>query len=204
MRDKDEAAIEKALTALGQVTPPEGMEDRVNQRLRYAAAQANAGPLPIRDAAKTWWLGVLTGAAVATLVCAVCWFGLRGRTEHLMANNVPAADHGPRVVGVANRPVEAQTSSPCVQPAVRRGAHRAKAPALMRTATEIPKPAPPARDELTPQERELVRLAQVADPQDLSAMTSEARARADAQQAAAFQKFFTPPPPPPHDEGVNE
>jgi hypothetical protein len=74
----------------------------------------------------------------------------------------------------------------------------------MRTATEIPKPAPPARDELTPQERELVRLAQVADPQDLSAMTSEARARADAQQAAAFQKFFTPPPPPPHDEGVNE
>ena len=49
-----------------------------------------------------------------------------------------------------------------------------------------------------------MRLTKVANPKDLSAMSTEARAALDAQQAAAFQKFFTPPPPPPHDEGVSE
>jgi hypothetical protein len=75
---------------------------------------------------------------------------------------------------------------------------------LVRAAIEPAKPVPAVAHDLTPQERELVRLAQVTDPKELAAMTSEAKARADAQQTAAFEKFFTPPPPPPHDEGVNE
>jgi hypothetical protein len=75
---------------------------------------------------------------------------------------------------------------------------------VIRAALETPPLRTPANDELTPQERELVRLAQVGDPKQLSEMSFEARARLDAQQSAAFEMFFTPPPPPPHDEGVNE
>jgi len=203
MQDKHDAAIDKTLAALSEAKPPEGMEARIQQRLRYHAAQASAGAStwhPVR----TWWMGALTGAAVATLICAVGWFGLRGRTGHAIAINAPTANHAVPVVNVVKDPGEAQSVHPCAEPAVQLRRPHARTPVLLRTAAESPKPAPRSKDELTPQERELVRLAQVADPKELSAMTSEARARADAQQAAAFQKFFTPPPPPPHDEGVNE
>jgi hypothetical protein len=149
-------------------------------------------------------MGALTGAVVATLICVIGWFGFSGRTNHTVARNAPAAASPPRVVGVANHPAEAPTAPPCPQPAVRHETVHAKEPSLMRAADEAPRPASPPKNELTPQERELVRLAQVADPQELSAMTSEARARADAEQAAAFKAFFTPPPPPPHDQGENE
>ena len=203
MQDKHDAAIDKTLAALNEARPPEGLEARIQQRLRYHAAQASAGAStwgPVR----TWWMGALTGAAVATLICGVGWFGLRSRTEHTVAQKAPTGHHDSRVVNVANHPTETPAARPCPEPAGGRETRRAHAPVLIRTVQESAKPAPRSKDELTPQERELVRLAQVADPKELSAMTSEARARADAQQAAAFQKFFTPPPPPPHDEGVNE
>ena len=203
MQDKHDAAIDKTLKALNGARPPEGMEARIQQRLRYHSAQANTGA-PSWRPAKNWWSGVLTGAAVATMACAIVWFGLRGRTDHTVAKNAPSAPHVNRVVNVSHHPAEEPNTRPCPESAVRREAHPAHAPALMRAATEPPKPAPPAKNELTRQERELVRLAQVADPQGLTAMTSEARAQADAQQAAAFKQFFTPPPPPPHDEGENE
>ena len=75
---------------------------------------------------------------------------------------------------------------------------------MMRAAVAVEKRAAEIDDGLTPQERELVRLTKLANPRDLSAMSSDARAAVDAQQAVAFRRFFTPPPPPPHDEGVNE
>lgn len=203
MQDKYDPAIDRTLKALNEARPPEGMEARIQQRLHYNAAQANSDSSSWH-LAKNWWLGVLTGAAVATIVCALGWFGLRERTGHTAANNVPAGTHVDRVVNVVNHPAETPQAHPCPAPAVRRVAPHAEAPVLMRVAKDSPKATPAAKDELTRQERELVRLAQVANPRELSAMTSEARARADAQQAAAFKEFFTPPPPPPHDEGVNE
>lgn len=203
MQDKHDAAIDKTLAALNQARPPEGMEARIQQRLRYHAAQAGAGASTWRPV-RTWWMGVLTGAAVATLICAVGWFGLiRGRTGHAIATNAPTGKHAVPVVNVVKGPAEAQSMHPCTEPAVQLRRPHARTPVLLRTA-ESAKPAPRSKDELTPQERELVRLAQVADPKELSAMTSEAQARADAQRAAAFKEFFTPPPPPPHDEGANE
>lgn len=203
MQDKHEAAIDRTLAALNEAKPPEGMEARIQQRLRYHAAQASGGASTWRPA-RTWWMGALTGAVLATLICALGWFGLRGQTRQTMANNPPTGNHPVRAVSVANRPAEAQSVPVCAEPAVRPRLPRARTPVLLGTAQESAKPAPRSKDELTPQERELVRLAQVADPKELSAMTSEARARADAQLAAAFKDFFTPPPPPPHDLGENE
>ena len=203
MQDKRDAAIDRTLAALSEARPPEGMEARIQQRLRYHTAQASLSGQTWRPV-KTWWMGVLTGAAIATLICVIGWFGLSGPTNRTVARNAPTAARTPRVLGVANRPAEAPPVCPSAEPAVRREAVQAKEPLILRAAAESQKPASPAKNELTPQERELVRLAQVADPQELSSMTAEARARADAQQAAAFKEFFTPPPPPPHDEGVNE
>jgi hypothetical protein len=50
---------------------------------------------------------------------------------------------------------------------------------------------------LTAQERELVRLAQTADPQLLAALAPETQAKLDAQETDNFNKFFAPPPVPP-------
>lgn len=201
MKEKDEAAIDRALAALGRAAPPEGMEARLSQRLRYTAAQAGSGA-GVRRPAKTWWFGALTGAAVATLVCCAIWFGLRG-LDHATATNEPPARTSAQVPPLTHV-VGPKAEVPCATPALHRTSSPAKAPVLLRAAAEPEKPVHQPSDELTPQERELVRLAQVANPHELSAMTSEARARADLQQAAAFKEFFTPPPPPPHDEGANE
>ena len=202
MPDKHDAAIDRTLAALNEARLPEGMEARIQQRLRYNAAQASGGASTWRPA-RTWWMGALTGAVVATLICAIGWFGVRGQRQHGMANNAPTGSHA-IPVRVANRPTEAQSVPVCAEPAVRPRTPHASPPVLLRTKQESAKPAPRTKDQLTPQERELVRLAQVANPKELSTMTSEAMARADAQQAAAFKEFFTPPPPPPHDLGENE
>jgi hypothetical protein len=202
MRDKDQAAIEKTLAALNEARPPEGMEARIQQRLRYHAAATPATAPDWWLPGRTWWMGVLTGAVVATVVCVAAWMGLRGPAEHGRAITASAGTSPAKVV-VVSRPAEPQRGMPCAAPAVRREARRADA-VLARAAMKPAMPVPAVAHDLTPQERELVRLAQVTDPKELAAMTSEAKARADAQQAAAFEKFFTPPPPPPHDEGANE
>lgn len=200
MKEKEKEVIDRTLAALGRATPPEGMEARLNQRLRYAAAQPGSGGA-VHGPAKTWWFGALTGAAVASLICGAVWLGLHG-SEHITTKSAPPTKNA-QVLPVT-RVVELKGQVPCASPALRRTASSAKAPVVLRAAAEPEKPVQHSPDKLTPQERELVRLAQVANPRELSAMTSEARARADAQQAAAFKEFFTPPPPPPHDEGVNE
>ena len=201
-QNKDEAAIERTLAALARTTPPEGMEARINQRLRYAAAHASAGA-SVTNSAKTWWFGALIGAAVASLLFSIAILSLRGRPAHSIPNNLASSAKDTRIVAVS-RPAEPRMSVPCPDPAVRRQPRHVNAQAVLRAAAEPEPPAPHSVSPLTPQERELVRLTRVAAPKDLSTMTLEARATAEAQQSAAFQKFFTPPPPPPHDEGVNE
>jgi hypothetical protein len=209
MQDKLEAAIDKTLSALGSATPPAGLEGRIQQRLRYHAAQPTefdpASWLP----GKNWWTGIVTGAALATLVCCALLAGLRWRMGDPLARRhsqtaAKSVSSG-RPLPVSNASAPRQTVVPCPQLAVQRQpAHHALVQ-LVRAAAEPPKPpAAPAGDQLTPQERELVRLTHVADPKQLSTMSFDARAKAEAQESAAFQRFFTPPPPPPHDEGVNE
>jgi hypothetical protein len=204
MQDKHEAAIDKTLSALRNASPPEGMEARIQQRLRYQAAHADAAVSGFWRPTKAWWTGVLTGAAFATLVCFAVLLGLRSRTA-VLPPNIASSISRTAPVAVSMHSAEPNGKAPCTTPAVKRESAHRSGSQFVRAATEPAKP--PARrsaDELTPQERELVRLVHVADPKQLSDMSFEARAKVEAQESAAFQKFFTPPPPPPHDEGVNE
>jgi hypothetical protein len=59
---------------------------------------------------------------------------------------------------------------------------------------------------LTAQERELVQLARTGDAKDLAALGPEMRAKAEARDAAEFQKFFAEPvePAPPAPEADNQ
>ena len=201
LRHNDEGAIDRTLAALTRSTPPEGMEARINQRLRYAHAVAGK-PGPVRASIGTWWFGALTGVAVASLVFCIAALALRGEATHPTANSQPGS-HGVEAVTITPVAVP-EPQVPCAAPAIERKSGGARRPMQLRAGAAPAKPATTADHGLTPQERELVRLTQVANPKDLSTMSTEARAALDAQQAAAFQKFFTPPPPPPHDEGVNE
>ncbi|HEX3569652.1 MAG TPA: hypothetical protein VHU44_02400 [Acidobacteriaceae bacterium] len=204
MQDKYDAAINKTLATLGSATPPEGMETRIHQRLQYRAAQTN-----LSDSwrpGRAWWQGLLTGATVATILCCAVAFGLYAHLAGSGRENPQVSMGSPRTGYAAATPASSRAGifEPCVQPAIRQQARHGLTPRVIRAALETPPLRTPASDELTPQERELVRLAQVGDPKQLSEMSFEARARVDAQQSAAFEMFFTPPPPPPHDEGVNE
>lgn len=202
MQDKHDGIIDKTLSTLGSAQPPKGFEERIHQRLRYHSAEAS------RDGwrpGRAWWAGMLTGGALGTLMC--CAVVLPGR---IRSGGAPAihASSGRQAtpVAVSMDSIEKPAARPCAQTVVKRQPMRRVAvPRLVRTAAEVPKRVVPSvAEELTPQERELVRLTHVADRAELSTMSFEAKAKLDAQQSAAFHRFFTPPPPPPHDEGVNE
>jgi hypothetical protein len=60
-------------------------------------------------------------------------------------------------------------------------------------ATEVETSHPAPVMGLTAQERELVRLARTGDAKELVPLDPEMRAKAEAQDAAEFQKFFAEP-----------
>jgi hypothetical protein len=62
---------------------------------------------------------------------------------------------------------------------------------IARAEMEMSHPAPAMG--LTAQERELVQLARNGDAKDLTALDPEMRARAEAKDAAEFQRFFAEP-----------
>jgi hypothetical protein len=62
---------------------------------------------------------------------------------------------------------------------------------VVATNVEVSHPAPAMG--LTAQERELVRLARTGDAKELAPLDPEMRAKAEAQDAAEFQKFFAEP-----------
>ena len=64
----------------------------------------------------------------------------------------------------------------------------------MRVAQAEVEPSHPAPAMgLTAQERELVQLARNGDAKDLAALDPETRAKAEAKDAAEFQRFFAEP-----------
>jgi hypothetical protein len=90
---------------------------------------------------------------------------------------------------------------------VRRDATTAKAGAVLEARADVPRlgrPEPLADAPLTAEERELVRLVQVADPRDLTTLTPEAQAELQAKVAAVFESFFPTPQPTTTDADENE
>ena len=187
--NQNDNAIDKTLAALNTAAPPEGLEARIAHRLQQRPTPA----LPWRDRltgltlSSAWWRGAATGAAFALLaVTAVLLLQPKTPPPHRIAVNAPT--HAPTITPV-NAP---ESLTPCAHPAILRTHTPAATP-----ATEIAASHPIPSSPLTPQERELVRLAQTADPRALATLNSEHQAQLEAENAAQFEKFFTPPPPPP-------
>ena len=197
MKNSDEA-VDRALARLRDAEVPEGLEARVAARLVSHAAARDVAGFRWRDlfsgtaAAGAWWRGVVSGLAAAMLVVGLVWMaGHRGRSgagevvvrERRVAVEPPAA-----VVGVAE-------VKPCAIPGmvgVTHGVTRVHGDDRLRVAkVEVSHPAPAMG--LTAQERELVQLARKGDAKELVALDPEMRARAEAQDAAEFQKFFAEP-----------
>jgi hypothetical protein len=188
--NQNDNAIDKTLAALNTAAPPEGLEARIAHRLQQQPTPA----LPWRDRltgftlSAAWWRGAATGAAFALLaVTAVLLLQHKTPPPHRIAVNAPT--HAPTITPV-NAP---ESLNPCAHPAILRTHTPAPAPTTEIAAPSHPAPVLP----LTPQERELVRLAQTADPRALATLNSEHQAQLEAENAAQFEKFFTPPPPPP-------
>jgi hypothetical protein len=178
--NQPDTAIDKTLAALNTATPPQGLEARIAHRL---AAQPAPASLWRERFPAAWWRGAATGAAFALLaVTVILLFQHKTPLRNHIAANAPAPLASPvRVSG-----------TPCAHPAILRTHTPAASPAIEIAASHSIPTSP-----LTPQERELLRLAQTADPRALATLNPEHQAQLEAENAAQFEKFFTPPPPPP-------
>jgi hypothetical protein len=195
MKNSDEA-VERALAAMREAEVPEGMEARVVAKLALRAAVRDDAGFRWRDifagsaAAGAWWRGAVSGVAVAMLVLGLVWLaGHRGRSS---PGQVAVRE---RVVAPALAVSEDLRSVPCASPAVVRvkGTVVRTSEGVRVVATKIETSHPAPAMGLTAQERELVQLARKGDVKELVSLDPEMRAKAEAQDAAEFQKFFAEP-----------
>jgi hypothetical protein len=183
--------LEKVLAALNKATPPIGMEARIAQRL------PEGPPTPSVSLAVTWWRGALTGAAAAALAIGVVLLAQHRLSAPQTAHQNPAS---PQIMPARNAPltpVALQAGQPCSSPAITRIHKAAPVPLVTAAREESVQPSRPApTPPLTAEERGLVRLAHIANPNELATLNPEIHARLVAQEEADFAKFFTPPPKP--------
>jgi hypothetical protein len=197
MKNSDEA-IDRALARLRDAEVPEGLEARIAAKLEGHAAVRDVAGVRWRDlfsgtaAAGVWWRGAVSGVAVAMLLVGLVWMvGHRGRSGagDVVVRERPVAAVSPAaVVGVAQ-------VKPCATPGLLGVAHvvtHVRRDDGVRVAeAQVSHPAPAMG--LTAQERKLVQLARKGDAKNLAPLDPEMRAKAEAQDAAEFQKFFAEP-----------
>jgi len=209
-------AIERVLNALRDAAPPEGMQLRIAQRLEQAAVERQAAQLQAAGAAgpllgwldrvawpapsAAWWHGAVCGAAAAALVMGAAMLVQHGapartaqgqsQSQRVLREGDPGL-HAP----VSGKPVSAP-AGPCTGLELARTKRYLPAQKDER-AVGADRARPLADAPLTAEERDLVRLARVADPQDLRTLNPEAQAKSEAEETTEFESFFPPPPPPP-------
>jgi hypothetical protein len=198
MKNSDEA-VERALAAMRDAEAPEGMEARIADRLALHVSARDVAGFRWRDIfagsalAGAWWRGAVIGVAVATLVLGLVWLaGHRGRSS---AGQVAVRERVVAAVPPALAVKEDVRSVPCFSPGVRvKGVVVRTSEGVRVVATKIETSHPAPAMGLTAQERELVQLARKGDAKELVSLDPEMRAKAEAQDAAEFQKFFAEPP----------
>lgn len=199
MDDQTNTSIDRVLAALRNAPPPDGIEERIIQRMHLS--ETSSRTLRWRDLltgsalAGAWWRGALTGAAFAGVAVAAALSLHPGRAAVLPGPQVasthiqsltaqPAAVHPvflpqPRcapqeILRVYTAPPPAETAAPA--------------------STRRTRPAPELA--LTDQERALLRLAHSANAAQLVSLDRENIAKVDAEREASFKSFFAPPPEP--------
>lgn len=194
MKNSDKA-VDRALARLRDAEVPEGLEARIAAKLEGHAAMRDVAGFRWREisagsaAAGAWWRGAVSGVAVAMLLVGLVWMaGHRQAHPGVAVKERVAAVPPAAVVGVAR-------VKPCATPGLVGVAHnvtRVRRDDSVRVAeVEVSHPAPAMG--LTAQERELVQLARKGDAKNLAPLDPEMRAKAEAQDAAEFQKFFAEP-----------
>lgn len=183
MRNSDES-IDRVLAGLRDVEAPEGMERRVLAAMEERAT-ARSG-----YSWRMWSFGL---AAAVVLVAAV------------VVSVVPRRAHRPGFAAV-KLPVIAPVPAP-VAYVQRRNTEilryaqndlsfrvsRREEPAVEEPMVSGGFPAPPMP--LTEQEKLLLHLARRSDPQELTPLIAEVRAKQEAEFDEEFQEFFAPPEP---------
>ena len=182
MKNSDEA-IDRVLAGLRDVEAPVGMERRVLAAMEErAAARSGFG-----------WRGwAAAAAAVAVVVGAVVisvGHPVSGPQGVAMLKVPPVA---PAPVAVVAAPAKVQKRNIAILPFAQNDLK------IARMGEEGPVasggiPAPPMP--LTEQEKLLLHLATHAEPQELTPLIAEVRARKDAEFDEEFQQFFAPPEP---------
>ena len=200
MANEHDEAIEKVLAALKNAPTPDGMENRIAERLEnHTAAKAQSGwrdLLAGSTLASAWWRGALTGGLLAAAACALFLF--ESHPMHPSPTPPPTAYSTAPPAAV---PVSATRATPCSPPAILRAHTNTPAASVTIARSAAPEHGRPiVQLGLTSEERALVRLTRVADPHQIATLNSETQASLDAEDAAAFKKFFTPPPRPRIDE----
>ena len=211
--NKTDETVDKILAALKNAAPPEGLEARIAQRLSQheTAASHRSNLLTGSTLAGAWTRGALAGAAAALFAVFAILLAQRGLNQTSAPKSITAHSTAPSLTPTnTSTPSHALTdATPCGRPTVFQT--RAILPPSTRKSllaetladSEAPShPAPPLP--LTPQERQLAKLARIADPNQLAALNPENEVKAQAEDAAEFAKFFAPPPPPPTPEAYPE
>jgi hypothetical protein len=187
-------AIDKVLAALNNVAPPDGLEARVAARVTQRSQQSPAHvTFPWRNLLGStlvgaWWRGAATGLAVAILAVAAVLLFRRASFQSPPAAQLAVTRSFPTPAAIPVKTSESPAA--CASPKRLRSLPAADAHRADRTTPPHATPDEP----LTPQERELVRLAQRSDPKALVTLNTETQTRLEAQNAADFAKFFAPPP----------
>ena len=183
MKNSDES-IDRVMAGLRDVEAPEGMERRVLAAMEERAA-ARGG-----YSWRTWSFGL---AAVVVVIAAVVVSVAPRQRKHsnFAAVKLPTVVTVPAPVALVQRQntgVHRFAQNDVNFYRVRREETRAEEPV---TSGGIPAPPMP----LTEQEKLLLHLAHRSDPQELTPLIAEVRARKDAEFDEEFQEFFAPPAP---------
>ena len=181
--NRSDEAIDRVLSGLRDVQAPAGMERRVLAAMEERAA-ARAG--------YSWRMWAFGLAAAVALVAVVLAVPRRVQQHDVAAVKLPVVMRVPAPVApVQKRNAESLRSA---QNGLRHRTSRREEPAAEEAVATGGIPAPPMP--LTEQEKLLLHLAHRSDPQELTPLIAEVRAKQGAEFDAEFQEFFAPPAPP--------
>jgi hypothetical protein len=193
MKNSDET-IDRVLSGLREVDPPQGMERRIAQTLqlgvperRYAVLPKLLIPSRFMDN-RSWPMALVSAAIVASVIA---WTSLR---PHRISHETSSSQKHPAPANVRtpNAPLQAANSIQRF-----RKATTSSRPTSVRAEKSISShelaanhPAPEAP--LTEQEKLLLKIAHRSDPQEIAALNPLLWSARDAEEKAEVKTFFEP------------